>query len=312
MPLVNQRRVLLAKIEATYGVDPTPTAATNSILTIDSKIKETFTAIERNVQISSLTKRQSLRGQTFAEVTFKSELVGSGTAGTAPRIGTLLKACAFSETISAGSSVVYTPNSSPISSCTMYLYIDGRQHIISGAVGTPKLTMEAGKQAVIEFNFKGTWNTPSDSSNPTPTFETTVDAPPIVKSAAFTINSISSLIIAKAELDMANTLAIRPSINAATAIQGFFITERKPMLSIDPEAVSIATYDWRTDVLTTPRAVSMVIGATAGNIITLNIPKFNVQDIEYADREKLVVENIKGQLAANSATGDDELTIKFT
>lgn len=312
MVKIKRRSLVLVKSESTYGTDPTPTGSSNAILTMDCDIKETFEPVERNVQIASMSRKPSLGAMKYAEVTFKTEIVGSGSVGTAPRLGALFKACAFSETVSAGSSVIYTPNSSPITSCTVYVYLDGLRHIVNGALGTFKLSAEAGKQAMLEFTFKGLWTTPTDTALATPTFESTVDAPPIVKSASLTWNSNSNLIVRMLEIEMQNNIAMRPSVNAATALYGFHITDRKPKFSIDPEAESVATVDWRSDVLTNPRQLSMVIGATAGNICTLTMPKCNPTELEYSDREGTLVQNVKGEITANSSGGDDEMTIKFT
>lgn len=183
---------------------------------------------------------------------------------------------------------------------------------MTGAVGTFKISMPAGKPAELDFSFKGVYNTPTDTSLATPTFESTVDSVPLVKSASLTYNANSSLYVSKCEMDIANSIAMRDSVNAAFGIAGFQVTGRKPNISIDPEAESIATIDWRSDVLANPRAFSMVIGATAGNIVTFSIPKMNVVDIEYGDRDGILTNTIKAEMTANSASGDDELSIKFT
>lgn len=312
MPKIKRRSLILAKTETTYGTDPTPTGASNAILTMDCNIKEFFPPVERDVQIASMSRKPSLGAMKYSEVTFKTELVGSGAVGTAPRLGALFKACAMSETVSAGSSVIYTPNSSPLASVTLYVYLDGLRHIVTGAIGTWKLTAEAGKQAMLEMTIRGLWSTPTDTALATPTFESTVDAPPIVKSSSLTWNANAALVAKMLEIEIGNNIAMRPSVNAATALAGFHISDRKPKFSFDPEAESVATVDWRTDVLTTPRALSMIIGATAGNICTLTMPKANITELEYGDREGVLVQNVKGEITANSSGGDDELTIKFT
>lgn len=311
MPMLNERKVVLAKAEATYGVDPTPAAANDAILTMNTKVKETHEPVERNVEMISLSQRQSYLGKRMAEVTFQTEIIGSGVVGTAPRLGALLKACSMAETVSVGSSVIYTPATSPQVSLTMWVYIDGRRHILNGCVGTFKLIAEAGKQGLLEFTFKGLYNAPTDTAIVTPTYQTTVDSPCMVKSSNFLLNSVG-LILQKMTLDLANTIAQRDSVSGANGIAGFYITNRKPSVEIDPEAVPIAAYDLRADVLQTPRQMSMVMGATAGNICTLTVPKLNLNDLEYADRENLVVEKITAEIITQTAAGDDDFTMKFT
>lgn len=310
MVRLTRKSLILAKIESSYGVDPTPTAASNSIATLNSSIKETFEEVERNVQISSLTRKQSVGAKKFAEVTFTAELIGSGTAGTAPRLGTLLRACAMSETVTSSTSVEYLPASSSLDSITIYFYQDGVEHVVTGCVGTYKMTCTAGSPAMLEFTFTGVWSTPTDVTLPTPTFESTVDSVPLCKSAGLALNS-TSLVVNEFTLDMANTVATRPSINAATAIAGFQITDRKPVATIDPEAELVNTYNFRQDVLSTPRDLHLNVNESAGNNCFIDIPKFNTIDIAGGDREGTYVETITG-LCSDGGSQDDEVSLLFT
>ncbi len=102
MALLNKRRVVLAKIEGTYGTDPTPTGAANAMLVsnlditpLDAKI------VERNVIRSFLGNADQLMSSVNVGITFDIELAGSGTAGVAPAYGPILRACGFAETLTA-------------------------------------------------------------------------------------------------------------------------------------------------------------------------------------------------------------------
>jgi len=309
MVMLKQKTVLLAKVETTYGTDSSP-GASDGIEITDASIKEAITAVERKVLTQTLSNQQSVGGQRFSEVTFKVELKGSGTAGTAPRIGPLFRACAFAQTIVSSTSVTYKPTSSSIESCTLYFQIDGRQHIITGARGTVKIIHDAGQYAVLEFSFKGIHNTPTNTALTTPTFESTL--PPICKSASFTYNSRTTLVVKMAEIDMQNVIVMRPSLNATFAVAGFEVTGRNPIMTVDPEAQIETSYDFRGDQLTTQRQVSYVAGATAGNICTITVPKYNITDIEYGDREGILIETLKGECNKSAAAGDDEVQIVFT
>jgi hypothetical protein len=86
-------------------------------------------------------------------------------------------------------------------------------------------------------------------------------------------NSKTTLVVKLAEIDMNTTVAMRQSLNDANAIAGFEITDRDPMLTIDPEAIIETSYNFRSDALGgNLRAISWVIGATGGNITTFSIP----------------------------------------
>lgn len=308
MVMISKKNILLAKSETTYGTDPTP-GATDVIEAIDPQIKETFETVERPVKLKTLSSMASVAGAKFAEVTFKAEIKGSGSAGTAPRLGPLLLACRNASTVVSATSVTYAPTAE--TSITLWLYLDGRLHVVNGCYGTAKFLCEAGKTGMIEFSFKGLWVTPTVTALPSVTYETTV--PPVCKGTVFSFNSKTTLVASKMEFDIGNSLVQRPSLSATNAIQGFEITDRKPVLSFDVEGQFETSYGFRADALTTPRAVSYVIGATAGNICTITIPKFNITSVEYSDKDGITIESLKGECSVNAAaTGDDEFSVSFT
>lgn len=304
-----KNQLILAKIESVYDTDPTPSAVTDSILAIDPKIKEEVNPVRRPAQVGSLSRIASVAGEKFASVSFKIEMKGSGTAGTAPRIGVLLRACGFSQTIVSSTSVTYKPLSATYESCTLYIYIDGRLHIVTGCRGDVKFTSEAGQMMTAEFTFKGRYADPTLSALPTPTLETT--NPQVCKSCQFTYNSRTTLIVKSALLELNNTVAPRPSMSDANAIAGFEITDRDPMLTIDPESIIETSYNFRGDALGgNLRQISFVVGASAGNILTTTVPKFNPYWPEYEDRDEILVEKIKGECCKDS--GNDEISLAFT
>lgn len=306
--LRKKNQLLLAKIETTYDTDPTPTESANSILAVEPQIKELIEPARRQAQIGSLSRLPSVDGKKNVEITFKIELKGSGTAGTAPRIGALLRACSFSETIVSNTSVTYLPRSTSQESCTIWFYIDGRLHKATGCRGDVKFTFEAGTFPVAEFTFKGRYAASTLVALPSPTLESTL--PSVCKSCNFQYNSKSTLVVKSTLIEMNNQVVERPSLNDANSIAGFEITGRDPMATIDPEMIIETSYAFRTDAFTTQRQISLVVGSTAGNILTVTAPKFNPYFPEYSDRDEIMVETIKGELAQN--TGNDELSLAFT
>lgn len=307
-----RKTVILAKAETTYDSDPTPSPTVDAILAMGVEVKENWGAVQRDAQWKFLGQLPSLLGEQFAEVSFKVPVVGSGTAGTAPRIGALLKACGHSETIISNTSVTYKPTSSNHGSVTLYIYKDGRLHIIRGARGTVKQINEAGKTLMQEYNLSGRYTAPTVAALPaTVTYETTVKVPPVCKSSVFTYNSKTTLVVGTVELDAGVKVSKRQSLSDANAIAGFEITDREPKFTMDPEAQFETSYDFRGDLLTTQRQISVVATRAAGNIVTLTIPAANITKISYGDREGIQVEKIEGECTC-SATGDDDYTIVFT
>lgn len=309
--MLEERTLLLVKKESTYGSDPTPTVASNAVIVSGAKIKEVHEAAERPAQVSSLSPVASLAGSIYAELSFTVEVKGSGTKGTAGRIGAILQACGLDETASAGSSVTYTPASGTFASVTAYLYKDGRLHIVTGARGTLKYKGQANKTAVLEVSLKGLYTAPTDVALPAVTagqLETT--SPPVCKGQTVSLNSVTTLAIESSELDLGVNVAALPSKSATNGIGSVAITGRKPSLTLNPESVTIATLDLRS-LIGSPVAYSEVLGSVAGNKVTVSVPKFNLIDIEYGEREGMVVENLKGECTRNTDAGNNELSFLF-
>jgi hypothetical protein len=312
MVMLSKKSVLLAEAETTYGTDPTPTAADNALLVLDAEIKESHEVIERGERWASLDHLPSVKGESYAEFSFKIAVIGSGTAGTAPRVGALLKAAGLAETVVSSTSVTYQNASASHGSVTLYLYKDGRLHKLTGArCSALKLVYEAGKQLLADFTFQGIYNDSSLVAVPSCTYESTVTLPPMCKSSAFSYNSKTTLVTKSVELDLGISLAKRPSLSEATAVKGFEIVAFRPKVVIDPECQIETSYTFRTDQLTTTRALSVLATRAAGNIVTLNVPQFNITKVEYADRDGVLIEKLEGEAAATVA-GNNALNIVFT
>lgn len=310
MVMLTRKTVVLAKVETTYGSDPTPTAGSNAILALDTEIKEVFSPVERNVNITTMSNVPSKAGIRWAEVNMKVEIKGSGSAGTAPRLGALLRACGFSETVVSNTSVTYNPDSSDLDSVTLYIYKDGRLHIVKGCRGSVKVTCPAGQLGMLEFNFMGIYAAPSNSAIVTGTYDST--EPPRCVSTSFSYNSKTTLVVQQAEIDMNNVVVQRPSLNEATGLKGFEVTGRRPVMVFNPEAQIETSYAFRSDILSTEREVSLQVGSDAGNTLTITVPKFNITAIEYQDREGILIESLTGECAKSAAAGDDEVSLAFT
>ncbi len=99
--MLTKKALILAKIEANYGSDPTPTPALNSVLVFDPAVNVNSDKLDRDVVRPSLTKLPHLIGKKFIEFTFMTELKGSGLLGTSPEIADLILACGYAETYGA-------------------------------------------------------------------------------------------------------------------------------------------------------------------------------------------------------------------
>lgn len=304
------KAVLLAKIETTYGTDPTPTGAANAIRVEDLKIEIISRKIVRNYVIPFMGKRSQVNAGEGLKITFKTELKGSGTAGTAPEIGPLLRASNFTETLVAVTSATYAPNSSldGAESITIYFYLDGLLHKLLGCRGDFNVEANAGGLAMIAWEFTGIYAGPTDAANASPTLNATI--PPRFLSAAFAIDSYAA-IIDNLKINIGNEIAKRPSANAATGILSYIIKQRGVTGSIDPEVPTLATKSfWNLWSQNTLAALTAAVGATAGNICTITAPKVQVDDLKYSERDGILTHDLPLIFTPNA--GNDEVVFAFT
>lgn len=170
MSRLTRKTAILAKIETTYGTDPTPTGAANAILISNQSINPLNAQnVDRAIVREYLGGAEQLVGMAFKEVSFDIELAGSGTAGTAPAWGPLLRAAGFAEAVSAGNRVDYTPVSTSFESVTIYYYDDGVLHKLLGARGSFTLGMGLGNIPKASFKFIGLDGGDTAAANPTQT-----------------------------------------------------------------------------------------------------------------------------------------------
>ena len=313
MALVNTRTLIYAKVESTYGTDPTPTNTADAIVAyeVEGPVPE-IDMLERRDFGPTLGREKELPGRCRASIKFITELRGSGTAGTAPKgMSGLFQACACSETVSGGVSVTYAPSSASLKSVTIWIFKDGLKHIINGAVGNFEIVLESGETPKIKWDFVGLYATPTDVALPTnATPDTTV--PKVCKGLTVTFDSYSA-VFRKFSFKSNNTIAERGDLNASTGIAGFQIVERNPEGSFESETVLVATKNWYTKwEAGTAQAMSLSISNGAGNIVTITAAQCQTRKKEYADSDGILTDTIEFQMAKSSTTTSDEYSIALT
>ena len=311
MPLLSRKRLILAKSEATYGTDPTPTGAANAILVRNLEITPLQAeTVSRDLIRPYLGVSDQLLAQTRVEVTFEVELAGSGTAGTAPAYGPVLKACGLSETVVATTSVTYAPVSASFSSCTIYFHNDGIRHKVTGCRGTWSVSAEVGAIPFITFTMTGIYNAPTDEALPSPTYANQA-APLIFKNgntSNFSIFSYSGC-LQSLNLDLANEIVYRELVGCTKEV---LITNRAPSGTVVIEAPSIATKDFFAIANgSSTGSISFQHGSTAGNIVTFTTAQSDIGSPTYSDQDGIQMLNLP-YLAIPTSAGNDELALAFT
>lgn len=267
-PLLWRSKILLAKIETVYGTDAVPTPAANAILATDVKLLPMEgTDVSRDLDLPYIGPQGTIPNELHAKLSFKVELAPSGTAGTAPAWGTLLRACGCAQTINAATSVVYNPITDSHESATFYLWIGSTRYVLLGARGTARFTINAQGIPYIEFEFTGLFTQPSEQARTTPTL-TAFQKPRVASTAntpTFTINAVA-MVMRSFELDLRNKVENRFLVGA----EAILITQREDMIKTQVEAQPLTSFNpFTLAAAQTAVAVNLVHGTGAGNIATL-------------------------------------------
>jgi len=308
---LKNRRLLLAKVETTYGTDAVPTKAVNAILCGSLEINPIEgDKVQRNLIRPYLGNAQDIQVTTYATVSFEVELCGGGAAGTAPQYGSLLQACGFSETVTAGVDVQYLPVSTGMKSLSLYFQADGIKHVLLGAMGSVSFDLIAKSLPTMKFNFTGLLGTITDSAIPTdPTYTQVI--PVAVSTANTTPCTLHGYtpVLESLNLDMANEVKYRSLVNDERVI----ITDRKPKGSIKLDMPTLAVKDFFTIAKNaTLGTLSVQHGQAAGNIIVLDSATngIGISGVKYAELDG--IDQLSMDLSFVPVLGNDEvkLTIK--
>jgi hypothetical protein len=302
--MMYSKKVLLAKAESAYGTDSAPDGASNAmeVRNLEPGLMqgETF---NRDLLRDHFGASKLIHKAPYGTLGFDIEIAGSGAAGTAPAYADLLKACGMSETVNAGASVVYAPDTNASDSVTLHYVVDGEIHKLVGARGSVALDIDA-DPAVYKFSFLGLRVSPSAITHPAATLTAFQEPVPVnPDNTSFTLHGYSA-ILESLSLDLGNDVQHRPLVNSDSII----IVGRQSSGSITIEAPAIGAKDYHSIIENhTLGALQMVHGVTAGNIVQIDAPQVQLSAPSQGDSQNNVTLSMTLGLLPNS--GDDELTI---
>jgi len=311
MTLLTRRQLILAKEESVYGTDPTPVVGSDAILvrSISATPLESDT-VSRELIRPYLGHSEQLLSQTRVVIEFEVELAGSGTEGTAPAYGPLLKACGLSETVVSATSVTYEPVSTSFDSVTIYFNNSGVLHKATGCRGSFTLNAEVGAIPTIAFTFTGIYAAPTDVSISAPTYANQAD-PLIFKNgntSSFQIFSYAGC-LQSLSFDMANETVYRELVGCDKEV---LIVNRAPAGEAVIEAVPVGTHNFFNDATGSSTGnLTFEHGTTAGNIVTFTAGQIDLSNPSYSDQDGVQMLTLP-YIATPTNSGNDEMSLVFT
>ena len=305
MPLLSEKTVLAAAIEATVGTAETLDATDAAMNIMDAEINADF-GVDQRMKQGSFGSIGAITQARTGTCRFRVNLTGDG-AGAAPTwADTFLPACGLVK--SGVGPYVFTPTTEPpgtnVKTLTIGGYIDGVRHLLHGCAGNARFVFPSGQMSYVEFEFRGVWNAPTDVALLSPTYP--ADLPMRAASATFTIGSWSPCFNSMT-IDLGNTIAPRPCSTTAAGVHSFLITSRLSTCEIDPEASLVATNNHYTDWVTPTSQTFSYDLEDASDKITLSASgtNFQITNVQAGNREGVLTDTITAQF------NDDSLRIQF-
>ncbi len=300
-PLLTPKRLIQVKTETTKGT--LETASLVDLLAYDIEINPADAFVERH--LSSAFLGNFVPGTleyTYAGVArFKVEMRCGATAILATGIPELLKACGLALT-----GAIYAPTSVPAtqSTVTIVVYTDGKKKALAGAMGNVTISPENGR-IILDFEFKGVWQTPSDVALPTPTFGAFQPLPWGHTSNVFTL---AALAIRISSFTFKTGNAVVPRYNCGKVLY-YLISDRNPTIDLDLEADLVASghvpyTDWLAGTSTLDLSLAITNGTRTVTLFTSNL---QYREIKEGDRDGIQIDNVTAQFVATS--GDDEFSL---
>jgi len=287
--MLKRRVVVGAKIESSYGEAET-ISATDCFLAYDIVFTPGIESLARDTFSESLGEVSPQPGARTATVTFVTDIYGSGTAGTAPPFGVLLRACGMLELLDSGVQALYQSRDTGFESVTVTIWQDGLKHVMRGCRGRFEAVMEMGQRGKINWTFEAVDFTYTDENIPEGIYSIIV--PPVCLNQNFSIGGYSA-VVPSLNIGVNNTLTRAPSLNETGGYARIDITERVVEGTISPEAVTVATHGFYTSWANgTKSDLTITLGTVAGNICKVTAPRVHYTGFSFEDRAGILAHSL--------------------
>lgn len=309
MTLLKRKRLLAAAAETTPGTAVALSASNALFNAYDLMFAPSIPVEERLGSGGDFGYLSSVPGERSATITFKTDMAWDGVEANLQQWATvLLPACGFVFASPSFTPVPSAPGVGGVKSLTMAVYQDGKINKISGAVGTFKINLPTGRMANIEWTFTGVYEAQADGAMITPAHPT--DPPLRFASGSVTYNAIE-LPVENVSIDIGNVITLLHDPTTAAGYSHGIITNRKPIVTANPEACLVATQDrYGALVAGTSQALSIQLSAPGGANITIGAEEAQITNISEADRENVVTDELEFTCLRGS-TLNSELSLEF-
>jgi hypothetical protein len=328
------KKAIFAKTESTYGT-AIATAAADAILVSNLEVQPfEGDQVDRNLVKPYFGASDILTANGRTRVSFGVELAGTGTAPTTsaavPHYGSLLRACAMSQTLVANSAVSPAPSNASVeyrtvsenfSSVTIRCNYDGVQHTVRGCRGNVRLMCPVGQIPMLMFEFEGIYVPATDSSYAD--FIANVNYAGIADPKIFNSTNTTGFrflsqsnvevdpCLQNLEVDLGNTVQYRELVGCDKQV---LITNRRTTGSVTIDAVLMAKKNYFEAANNNETGIlKFTHGTEPGNRVLFSAPRANLTSVSYTESDNVLQYNIPFVLLPDKVTGgtgDREFVLK--
>jgi hypothetical protein len=311
MPKNADKRILLAKIEATEGTDSAPTAAANAFVTVglDATGLDADTKV-RNTDGQYFGARPSVLAQVRRPVRFNVEIAGSGVSAiTPPAWMALNRVCGFNAGVAGASSVVQSPITDAIPSMTLWPFYDNLRVAALGSRGNLTLTFEDDEIPLFGYDMMGfpPAGLVAEAAPGAPTFAN--QAAPLIVSTQNTTFSLGGYAapLRRLSINLGNRIEPRSLVGP---VDRAVLRNREATFEAVIELPDLGTKNYFTNLENrATQALQLVHGIAAGNIVEVAGPRAEIGAITLSEEAGVMMATVPGRLLPSAASGNDELTI---
>ena len=304
-------KILLLGMETVYGTAPVLAAADAILATKIRIMPMEGQDLSRDLERPHMGAQATIPVDLHAKMSFTVEILPSGTAGTAPVIGKLLRALGCAETIVAATSVTYNPVSRNHESVAVHLWIGDTRFALIGARGTGTLRVNASGIPVLEVELTGLWTQPSQAARIEPDLDDQLEADVLAATTTntpvFTVNAVG-LVMRSLSLTLGNQVEPRFLIGADRVL----ITGRQELVETTVEAVPLGTLNpFALALARTKVPIALTHGTAAGKTVSLSVPAAQVQRLQSIEEQQGIAE-WPLRLVPQPVARNDQWTLAFT
>lgn len=308
---------IFVKAETTAGTYSTPAAATDAIAirvsNLNISVDQSFA--NRDVITSGFSATDKLASFRRMKISFSVELGASGTAGTAAKWATVIKASGQSETVTAATRVEYAPISSAFGTVSVLGVYDGIQFAARYASFNTKMGGKVGDIGSIDF--EGTALVSSITAGAlTGAVFTNQARAQAIGPANTTGLSLGAVTYSAGAITGGTAYGMSDfSFDSGLDIQDLALTGgletigiygREPKLDFTIDLPAAAKTALFTDMdAGTTRAVGFVHGTVAGNKVGFYAPSMVIEKIDTVENGPVLLTKVSGTLRPTSAGSDE-------